>query len=277
MVLRLDQGGGAFRHGVGRARRGRAKELAGVGMLRVGEKRGGGAGFHDLAILHHTDPVSNALHDPEVVGDEEKPHPLVPLEICQQFKDLGLDGDIERGRGFVRDQDIRLVRQRHGDHHPLALAAGQLVRIRAKAAFGVADADAVHKVDDTFPHLCPAHALMQFDRFAQLLFQRVQRVERGHRFLEDERDVVAAHLSQVLIAGTDHFLAVIGDAAGDARAVSKKRHGRQSRDRFARAAFPDNGNRLAAIHGEGDALDRLFLDPVLPEGDAQVVDLQKAH
>ncbi len=43
-----------------------------VGMLRVGEDLGRGAGFDDLAVLHHADAVGDAAHDPEVVGDEQQ-------------------------------------------------------------------------------------------------------------------------------------------------------------------------------------------------------------
>ena len=38
-----------------------------------------------------------------------------------------------------------------------------------------------------------AHALVQLQDLADLLLDRVQRVERGHRLLEDHGDVVAAH------------------------------------------------------------------------------------
>ena len=44
-----------------------------------------------------------------------------------------------------------------------------------------------------------AQALMQFEDFADLLFHRMQRVERGHRLLENHGDVVAAHLAQVAL------------------------------------------------------------------------------
>ena len=49
---------------------------------------------------------------------------------------------------------------------------------------------------------CPVRPLMQQQDLADLLLDGVQRIERGHRLLEDDGDVVAAHVANfVLRAG----------------------------------------------------------------------------
>ena len=48
---------------------------------------------------------------------------------ADQRQDLRLDRHVERGRRLVGDQQRRAARQRHRDHHALAHAARQLVRI----------------------------------------------------------------------------------------------------------------------------------------------------
>ena len=55
----------------------------------------------------------------------------MPLSVCSladERDDLCLDGHIERGRGLVGDEKLRLVRQRHGDHdaltHPPDISCG---------------------------------------------------------------------------------------------------------------------------------------------------------
>ena len=53
-------------------------------------------------------------------------------QLVEQPQDLRLDGDIERGGRLVGDQERRAAHQRHGDHHALAQAAGELVRILAE-------------------------------------------------------------------------------------------------------------------------------------------------
>ena len=65
----------------------------------------------------------------------------MPRRRCrsrEQRQDLRLDGDVERGGRLVGDQQVRLVGERHGDHHALALAARQLVRIGVEPLLGLA-------------------------------------------------------------------------------------------------------------------------------------------
>ena len=68
----------------------------------------------------------------------------MPSRVCSSFsslQDLRLHGDVERGGRLVGDQQVRLVGERHGDHHALALAAGQLVRIALEPPGRIGNAD----------------------------------------------------------------------------------------------------------------------------------------
>jgi hypothetical protein len=85
------------------------------------------------------------------------PHPA--CSSFSSFEDLRLHGDVERRRRLVGDQQVRLVGERHGDHHALALAARQLVRIGAEPAFRIADADLLQQFETRFR--AAARALMQ--------------------------------------------------------------------------------------------------------------------
>ena len=187
----------------------RFQQHARIGMLRIGKDFGRGTGFHDLAVLHHTDPVSNAPHDAQVMGDEQQTHVFRPLQLAQKLEDLRLDRHVERGGRLVRDQNVGPVGQRHGDHHALALPAGKLVRPGAQPAFGVADADLGQQFDDPLPRGIARQPLVQGEALGKLALDGVERVQRGHRLLEDEADVVAAHLSQHLVAGPDHLVGLV--------------------------------------------------------------------
>ena len=62
-----------------------------------------------------------------------------PISRCsssEQLEDLRLRGHVERGGRLVGDQHLRPVRQRHRQHHPLAHAARELVRVRARQLRG---------------------------------------------------------------------------------------------------------------------------------------------
>ena len=109
------------------ARRCRSLRMAGRAEDLVHPAR-----LHDLALGHHPHAVGHAADDAEVVSDEEERHAEPLLERLQQAQDLRLDGDVERGGGLVRDQQLGLIGQRHGDHHALPLAPGELVRIGAE-------------------------------------------------------------------------------------------------------------------------------------------------
>ena len=67
------------------------------------------------------------------------PMPRSADQIVEDRQHLQLDGDVERRGRLVGDQQIGLAGQHHGDHHPLAHAAGQLVRPGRGDAARVAD------------------------------------------------------------------------------------------------------------------------------------------
>ena len=95
-----------------------------VRVLGVVKDLGRGAGLHDLTILHHADAVGKLTHDPKVMGDEQQPHAFgLFFKLRQKLQNLRLNGHIQRRRRLIRNQDVRLVRQRHGDHDPLSLTA----------------------------------------------------------------------------------------------------------------------------------------------------------
>ena len=93
-----------------------------------------GALLDDAPGIHHRDAVADFGDDAEIVGDEQDAHAALALQALQQVEDLGLDGDVERRRRLVGDQQRRVAGQRHGDHGALAHAARQFVRILAGAA-----------------------------------------------------------------------------------------------------------------------------------------------
>ena len=101
--VRGDRGGPA-------ARRGR-EEHARIGVLRAPEDRRDRPLLDDAAGLHHADPVGDAAHDAEVVGDEQHRHAEPRLEVGEEREDLRLHGDVERGRRLVGHEQLRLVRE----------------------------------------------------------------------------------------------------------------------------------------------------------------------
>ena len=107
----------------------------------------GRSAFHNLAAPHHIGAVRKPAHDAEIVRDEHDGHAEPFLQIGKEFEDLGLHRHVESCRRLVGDQHVRVVGKRHRDHHPLALAAGHLMRIGIDATRRIGDADELQKFD----------------------------------------------------------------------------------------------------------------------------------
>ncbi len=97
-------------------------------MLRIAEDRSPGADLHDLAEIHHGDPVADPLHHRHVVRDEQVGEAQFRLEVEHQVHDLRLDRDVQRRDRLVGDDQPGVQGERPGDADALALAAGELVR-----------------------------------------------------------------------------------------------------------------------------------------------------
>ena len=168
------------------------EERARIGMLRRVEHLLDRSLLDDLALLHHADPFRDPADDAEVMGDEQDRHAEARLQVLEKLENLRLHGDVERSGRLVRDQEIRLVGERHRDHDALALAARELVRIALQPALRIRDAAQGEQLDDPRPRRPAGDAAMQQQDFSELLFDGVERIERRHRLLEHDGDVAAA-------------------------------------------------------------------------------------
>ncbi len=89
--------------------RNRADEAARVGVLRVGEQRPHVRLFDDLTRVHDGDPVAHLGDHAQVMGDEDDGRAGLLLEHAHEVQDLGLDGHVQRRRGLIGDEQLRLA------------------------------------------------------------------------------------------------------------------------------------------------------------------------
>ena len=78
------------------------------------------------------------------------------------------------------------------DHHPLAHAAGELVRILVDAALGGGNADLLQQLDGALAGALLAHVGVGKDGLGELSADGVERVQRGQRVLEHHADLAPA-------------------------------------------------------------------------------------
>jgi hypothetical protein len=79
--------------------------------------------------VHDNDPVSDASHHTEVMGNEHERAPRALLYTREYVQNLSLHGHVERSGRLVSDDEIRLVRDAHRDECTLPHAPGELVRV----------------------------------------------------------------------------------------------------------------------------------------------------
>ena len=68
--------------------------------------------------------------------DEDIRQIEVALQVAEQVEHLSLDRDVERRDRLVADDQLRRERERTRDADPLALPAGELVRVAVRSAPG---------------------------------------------------------------------------------------------------------------------------------------------
>ena len=277
-VEKVDGGAGdgleLLAHGVERGDG--AQKALGVLVLGVVEDLVGGAALAVRASVHDHDLVAHLGDDAQVVGDHDDGHAELLLELLHELEDLGLDGDVEGRGGLVGDQDVGLAGERHGDHDALAHAAGVLVRILLHALLGVVDAHEAQHLDGAVPRLPLVAVGVERDGLDELMPDGIGGVQRGHRILEDDRDLVAAHIAHDLLARADELLAVELDGAGDNLTRGcEDLHDGVGGNGLAGAGLAHDAEDLAPVEEEGDAVDGLDLAGVGEERRMEVGDFEQ--
>jgi hypothetical protein len=226
--------------------------------------------------VHHGDVVGDLGDHAEIVGDHHDRGVELGAQPLDEVEDLGLDRHVERRRRLVGDDQLGVVDERHGDHHALAHAARELVRVGVHAPSRLGNADEAEHLDGAVARLRLGHVAVGADRLHELVADLVERVQRRQRVLEDHRDVVAAELAHVLLGHLEEVAAVEQDLAGDARVPRpREAHHGQRRDGLAGARLAHDAQHLAGLDRVRDPVEGLDETVLGLEVDAEVVDLQQ--
>ena len=132
------------------------------------------------------------------------------------------------------------------------------MRIVVRSALRRRDVHQPQHLDGAVHRIAAVQALVHPDGLGDLVADGIDRVQRGHRLLEDDGDLLAADLSHLVRAERDEVAALPHDLAVDnlaRRHLDQLQH-RHRGDGLAAAGLADHAQRLAAVDGEVDAIDR---------------------
>jgi hypothetical protein len=207
--------------------------------------------------------------------DEEDSRSLLAAQVVDQLEHLRLRGHVEGRSRFVGDEELRLEGKGHGDHHPLALSAGELVRIGLGDQLGVRQVHLAEEVEHTALAFRRREKAMGAEGFRDLVRHPHHRVEGGHRLLEHRTDLAPAHVAPACLVEAQEIAACEPDRAGqDPDAAGQKADGRHRRHRLAGPRFPHDAERLARSDRKRHVLDGVLTVGEGRQPDGQVLDRQ---
>ena len=251
-----------------------AQEAHRVGELRALEHLDSVALLHDLARVHHADPIAQRADHPEVVGDEQDRGIGLVAQRPDQVEDACLDRGIETGRGLIEHEQLGIGGQRHRDHDALLHPARELMRIAIEDPDRVGDIDPVEGRQRVLLRLVLTLAEDR-ERLDHLGPDPRAGVQGPARILVDHRCVLRPELADFVAAHLRDVGAIDEDPpAGDPAVAGQIADGRVGGRRLAAAGLADEPIRLARGDLERDATQHRPRDAADHVGERQVLDLQ---
>src|SRR5690606_13894581 len=261
---------GFVRHG--------GNQLARIGRLRTIQDVCRSALLYHLAMAHYHDAVGDLGHHAEIVSDENHPYAHARLDVLDHGQDLGLSRDIERRGRFVGNEYVGLHRQRHGNHHALALAARQLERVGVDDLAGIAQHHLWKQLQHRGATRLDRHIGMTLEHLVDLAADAHDGVQGRHRLLEHHAERLAAQVLPVLGREPGQLPPAITDATAlyPQLACWQQPHQRMRRDRLARTRLADDAKNFVLVDAVGNAFHNRLL--ILHDRNNQVADFQQyAH
>src|SRR5436190_18744985 len=147
------------------------------------------------------------------------------------------------------------------------------MRVITRPAPGIRDLHRLEQFLRSCARLGPCGLAVDKECFGNLIADAHDRIQGRHRFLKDERDAGAAHLSH-LTFGECQKIAVLEHhaAGGDSPGWLQKAEDGKRRHGFPAARLADQAERLASRNGKADVVDRGCLSS---ECDRQVLNIEK--
>ena len=220
--------------------------------------------FNDLTGIHYGDPLGHLRHDSEIMGDQEDGCVEICFQIVHEIQDLSLNRDIQRGCGFIGDDQVRIAGQGHCYHHPLPHAATHLIGIFSNPLAWIGYADVGQQFSCPAPGRPSLQAFMQLEHLCNLVAYLKGRIEGGHGLLENHGDSVATDVPDFRVTQPDHIPPVEQNSAVNnfAGGIRDQSHDRQCGYALSAPGLPDQAQRFTAFNFQVHTVDS-FYDPAV--------------
>ena len=203
--------------------------------------------FHGAATVHHQHVICGAGNHAHVVGNHDASRASFALRNLDHVQDLGLDGHVEGGGWLVRDQYLRIIRNRNSNDHALAHTAGKLVGEGLQALLRLRNTHKVQKLSRAGECLGLGNVVVGLHSFHQLRTNVIHRRQGRQRVLEDHADLLAADARHGLVVLGQQLFAVVQHRAGDLGVIGQKAHHSHGSDRLTRAGLAHNAKGAAGV------------------------------
>ena len=135
-------------------------------------------------------------------------------QLLDERDDVALDCHVEAARRLVCEDEGGVAGKSEGDHHPLAHAAGQFVRVLVQHA--LAKPHPADRRSSALAGLVTPDILMSCDSLGDLPANLQGRVDRHAGILEHHGDLAAAKRPHIALALREKVLTAERDPPGDA-------------------------------------------------------------
>ena len=209
-----------------------------------------------------------------MVRDEQDGTAELALQFLQTVNDLYFERGVERGSGFIGNQQRGFGHQRHRDRHSLAHATGKVMRITPQLACGIGNSHPLehHQCARIFFSAAGAAAMLDI---GHLPADGQHRIQAGHGVLEDHGYLAAAHGPHGFRRQGQQVPALEVDSpSANAGIRSEQPYDRGDQGGLAAAAFADDADDLSFRDGKTDMPQRLQGTSFGLVADRQVLDVQ---
>ena len=234
-----------------------ADKAPGVGVAALVEDFLSSTELDGTAGVHNHDLIGHIGDDAQVMGNHDDGVAVLLLHFLHKLNNLSLNGNVQGSRGLVGNQNIGIAGKGHGNHDALTHTARELMWILIDALLGLGNANKVQKLGGALERLLLGVTTVQTKTLAHLLADLIDRVQGGHRILEDHRDIVTANVLHLFLSHfEDRTTAIANVAALDlSRRHRDKTHDGHGGHGLTGAGLTDDAKGFAAIERVGHTVD----------------------